>query len=108
MVRRILCRLPAPILNTVTLLIAALVYWPISRLAPLAQRCGVKNWPLSSYADKSFYVLATDSRDRFGTRLEQQFSRASIQTMMEAAGLEAIRFSDEEPYWVSLGYRISN
>jgi hypothetical protein len=53
----------------------------------------------------SFYTMRTDSRDRFGTRLEQRFSRTEIEKMMLAAGLERTRFSDSEPFWCAVGYR---
>ena len=41
--------------------------------------------------------------DRFGTRLEQRFSKPQIEQMMTAAGLIDIRFSDGLPYWVACG-----
>ena len=38
--------------------------------------------------------MRTDSRDRFGTPLEQRFSRSEILAMMQASGLQEIRFSN--------------
>jgi hypothetical protein len=61
--------------------------------------------PLSAYRNASFYTMRTDALDRFGTRLEQRFSRPQIEHMMAAAGLTNIRFSDKEPYWVACGVR---
>jgi hypothetical protein len=49
--------------------------------------------------------MRTDSRDRFGTPLEQRFTRAEIATMMEASGLERISFSNEAPFWCAVGYK---
>ena len=49
--------------------------------------------------------MRTDALDRFGTRLEQRFTRAEIEAMMRAAGLERIAFSDQAPFWCALGYR---
>jgi hypothetical protein len=48
------------------------VYWPLSRLASLAEAAGlpVASFPLSYYRHCSFYTLRTDARDRFGTPLE--------------------------------------
>jgi hypothetical protein len=63
------------------------------------------SFPLWFYRDKSFYMLRTDALDRFGTRLEQRFTRAEIESMMQAAGLERIAFSDAPPYWCAVGYR---
>ena len=43
--------------------------------------------------------------DRFGTRLEQRFSRSEIRQMMERSGLRDIEFRDDVPYWVACGRR---
>ena len=48
--------------------------------------------------------MRTDARDRFGTPLEQRFSKSQIQSMMESAGLEKISFSNNAPYWCAIGY----
>jgi len=49
--------------------------------------------------------MRTDALDRFGTRLEQRFTRAEITRMMRDAGLENIRFSDGFPYWCAVGFK---
>ena len=84
-----------------------MVYWPLARLALLAERTGgaVGNWPLSAYRRASYYMMRNDSLDRFGTRLEQRFTRAEIESMMQHAGLDRIQFSEVEPYWCAVGYR---
>ncbi len=89
--------------------IAAVVYWPLARVAKVASLLGmsVANFPLSIYRDRSFYVMRTDSLDRFGTRLEQRFTRAQIESMMIAAGLERIQFRDDTPYWCAVGIKSS-
>ena len=88
-------------------LIAGAVYWPLSRSAALLERLGLRvdNFPLTAYRQRSFYTMRTDALDRFGTRLEQRFTRAQIRAMMEQAGLERITFSDGVPYWCAVGYR---
>ncbi len=50
-------------------------------------------------------VLSGPLIDRFGTRLEQRFTRAEITAMMEAAGLERIRFNEEEAFWTAVGWK---
>ncbi len=89
--------------------IAAVVYWPLARAAKVASLLGISvaNFPLSIYRDRSFYVMRTDSLDRFGTRLEQRFTRAQIESMMIAAGLERIQFRDDTPYWCAVGVKSS-
>ncbi|MGE0527341.1 MAG: class I SAM-dependent methyltransferase [Bdellovibrionales bacterium] len=105
--RRMIARLPFRFRALCADTLAAFVYWPLSRLARLAEICGlrVQNFPLASYRVLSFYTLRTDALDRFGTRLEQRFTRAEIAKMMEHAGFEKVRFSESEPYWCALGFR---
>ncbi len=88
-------------------LIAATVYWPLARTARVLDRLGlpIHSVPLSNYREKSFYSMRTDALDRFGTRLEQRFTRAEVLAMMEAAGLERIVFSEKVPYWTAVGYK---
>jgi len=107
LVRRVVSRTPRAVRSVLSSLLAYLVYWPLSRLAGLADRFGlnVDSIPLAYYRDKSMYVLRTDALDRFGTRLEKRFTRAQIEELMRRAGLERIVFSERRPYWVALGYK---
>jgi ubiquinone/menaquinone biosynthesis C-methylase UbiE len=104
-VRRVVSRLPDPGRHAVADAFAASVYWPAATAASAFEKMGrdVSNWPLALYRDKSFYTMRTDALDRFGTRLEQRFTRDQIRTMMQKAGLEDIRFRDDAPYWVAVG-----
>ena len=104
-VRRLVSRLPFPVRRRVTEVVAAGVYWPLARGARLVERLGgdPSGMPLSAYRSLSYYTMRTDALDRFGTRLEQRFSRQQIEQMMKRAGLGQIRFSDTEPYWVAVG-----
>lgn len=106
-VRRIIFRMPPWLKSKVTDVIASLVYLPVARLALLGERLGmdVDGWLLSSYRNTSFYTMRTDARDRFGTPLEQRFTRNEIAEMMKAAGLENIRFSNSFPFWCAVGYK---
>lgn len=109
LLRRIICRLPAWAKSVVTDAIAGLVYFPLARWARLGEKLGLKvdGWVLSSYREMSFYTMRTDSRDRFGTPLEQRFTKAEIAQMMGDAGLENIRFSDRFPFWCAVGNKRS-
>ena len=106
-VRALLSRSPFRVRSVVCDLLAAGVYWPLARMARLAERMGasVEHMPLSAYRDQSFYVMRTDALDRFGTRLEKRFTRAEIVRMMEDAGLTGVRFHEGTPYWVAVGRR---
>ncbi len=105
--RRVVHRLPSAAKGVVTDVIALTVYLPFACASRLLMRMGVgvTNVPLSYYHDHSWYTMRTDSRDRFGTPLEQRFTRVEIQQMMEAAGLRDICFSDEAPYWCAVGIK---
>lgn len=105
--RRLISRLPFGVRKAVTTSIAAAVYWPLARFAKVVEGAGgaVGGFPLSSYRHSSFYSMRTDALDRFGTRLEQRFSRSEIEAMMRKAGLAKIRFHDAEPYWTAVGFR---
>lgn len=107
MVRRLTSRLPHGLRYAFSQIVAALVYWPLSRAALLVERAGfdVSAFPLSYYRSKDFYVLRTDALDRFGTRLEQRFTKPEIEVMMRDAGLTDIRFSERQPCWTAVGIR---
>jgi SAM-dependent methyltransferase len=109
--RRGISRLPHGARYWVSQSIAVLVYWPLARAASLAERIGAgkiitEMMPLGSYRHLSFYTMRTDALDRFGTRLEQRFTRKQITEMMQAAGLENVQISDAVPYWCAVGFRV--
>jgi SAM-dependent methyltransferase len=103
--RTVLSRSPFRLRSLACDAIAATVYWPLSRGAALAERLGlpVEHMPLSAYRTQSFYVMRTDALDRFGTRLEQRFTRNQMAEMMTDAGLTSVRFQEGPPYWVAMG-----
>jgi hypothetical protein len=49
--------------------------------------------------------MRTDSLDRFGTKLEQRFTKVEIENMMRAAGLKDIKFSSSVPFWCAVGIK---
>lgn len=61
--------------------------------------------PLSYYRHCSLYTLRSDSRDCFGTPLEQRFTSAQIWEMCTAAGLVDQRFSPRAPFGYVLGFK---
>jgi hypothetical protein len=86
-------------------IIAVAIYWPLARLAALVERAGFSpaSIPLEAYRSRAFYVMRTDAYDRFCTRLEKRFTRAQITQMLQDAGFDDIRFSDQVPYWCAVG-----
>lgn len=108
--RLIISRLPHRLRYVLSQIIAALIYWPLARLATLLSGFGrsPRGLPLAYYADKSFYVMRTDAYDRFCTRLEKRFTLQEIEAMLKRAGLVDIRFSDREPFWCAVGFKPAN
>ncbi len=102
--RVVISRLPFPLKRLVSDLIALCIYLPLARLCTLLGKIGVSSEriPLAYYRDSSFYTMRTDALDRFGTRLEQRFSRNDIANMLKAADLTDIRFQETEPYWCAV------
>lgn len=106
LIRGLVSRMPHYFRYILSQIIATLIYWPLARFAKLAENfgCNVKNFPLAAYRRRAFYVMRTDALDRFGTRLEQRFSRIEIQRMMELAGLQGVVFSESVPFWCAVGF----
>ena len=106
-IRFIISRSSFPVKKFITLLIALFIYLPFSRLALIFDKLGIHsgNIPLSTYKKTSFYTMRTDALDRFGTKLEQRFTKKEIHSMMIDAGLTDIEFSNEVPFWTALGYK---
>lgn len=106
-VRRFVAILPAGIKNFVCDIIAIAVYLPFIGLGSLLKLISLeklsKKVPLHFYVGKTFNIIRNDARDRFGTPLEQRFTRQQIRIMMENAGLSDILFSDNETYWHAVG-----
>jgi SAM-dependent methyltransferase len=104
-VRRVISDRPFAQRKLATTLIAGAVYWPLARTSLLLEKAGARvgALPLSFYRNASFYSMRTDALDRFGTRLEQRFSRVAIAKLMEGCGLRDVRFREGEPYWVACG-----
>jgi ubiquinone/menaquinone biosynthesis C-methylase UbiE len=107
LLRRAVCRLPPVIKHLLTDILAVMLYLPLAHLSLLAERWGleVSSIPLSYYRNHSFYTMRTDARDRFGTPLEQRFTKTQVREMMESAGLGDIRFSDAAPFWCAVGVK---
>jgi len=106
--RRVICKLPFSLKRFICSGIGIVVYWPIARFGTLLKKLFpkatfYKKLPLYYYHDKSLHIMKNDSLDRFGTPLEQRFTKAEITSMMEQCGLSNIVFSDATPYWHAIG-----
>jgi hypothetical protein len=64
------------------------------------------NFPLIYYSNKPFYFMRNDSLDRFGTRLENRFSKKEIEKLFVESGFKDVRFSDKKPFWCACGVKV--
>ena len=109
--RLIIAKMPNSIKKILCDIIAIVVYLPLIMLAEIVRRIFptksfYQKFPLSYYIGKSFNVVRNDALDRFGTPLEQRFSKIEIMQMMHSCGLSELRFSENSPYWHVVGKRV--
>ena len=105
--RRVISRTPSRLCFLITDTVALVIYLPLARFSMVLEKLGlnVQHLPLCSYRRRSFYTMRTDALDRFGTSLEQRFTKQQIREMMEESGLERIEFSEEGPFWCAVGFQ---
>jgi SAM-dependent methyltransferase len=108
LLRRAVSKLPSGPKKAVCNFLAITLYMPFVGTIRLLKSAGVKESvrskiPLFGYENKSFYIIRNDALDRFGTPLEQRFTKKQIHEMMEQCGLEQIVFSNNIPYWHAVG-----
>jgi ubiquinone/menaquinone biosynthesis C-methylase UbiE len=102
-------RMPSVPKKIICDMIALSVYMPMVVAGKAVASLGFKRFadklPLSTYRNKSFYIMRNDALDRFGTTLEQRFSKSEIEEMMKGAGLAGIEFSNGMPYHHAIGQK---
>jgi ubiquinone/menaquinone biosynthesis C-methylase UbiE len=107
LVRKIVYRMPPTLKKLTCDILAVFTYMPFVFLARLFYALGLtrvaNEIPLSAYADKDFYIIRNDALDRFGTKLEQRFTKAEITSMMKEAGLDDIKFGEQNAFWHAIG-----
>ncbi|WP_338762331.1 class I SAM-dependent methyltransferase [Bernardetia sp. ABR2-2B] len=111
LIRKVVSSLPSVLKKFVCDLIAIFIYMPVILLGRFSKFLGLKKFalslPLSFYQNQSFFVVRNDALDRFGTSLEQRFSRSEITEMMQKAGLSEVVISPNEPYYHAVGKKIN-
>jgi len=108
-IRKLISRSSPGLKRLLSDLIAIFIYLPLITFAFLLKVIGLSAWksiPLNYYVGKSFFVIRNDALDRFGTPLEQRFSKDEIRLMMEEAGLVDIEFSNAQPFWHAIGKKV--
>jgi len=109
--RLFISKMPKSIKKILCDIIAVVVYLMLITFAKivknvLSTKSFYQKLPLSYYVGKSFNVVRNDALDRFGTPLEQRFSKIEIENMMQSCGLSELKFSENAPYWHVVGKRI--
>ena len=103
LIRKVVSSLPDALKLPVCDVIALLVYLPLVLVARAVHGLGFKKvaskLPLHYYLNKNFKIMRNDALDRFGTPLENRFSKDEIRTMLHKAGFSKIIFSSSQPYW---------
>jgi 2-polyprenyl-3-methyl-5-hydroxy-6-metoxy-1,4-benzoquinol methylase len=109
-IRRIVSSLPNNLKKIVADFIAYFVYVPLVYLGKFIKSLGFlrlsKKMPLSAYQNKSIFIIRNDALDRFGTSLEQRFTKNEIISMMESCGLTNIIIPDGPIYWCAIGKKL--
>ena len=106
-IRKIVSRLPGKIKHFICDVLAVVFYMPFILLGRFFKALGfedlAKRMPLHGYQNRSFFMIRNDALDRFGTRLEQRFSREQVIEMMQNAGLADIIISPGIPFYHAVG-----
>lgn len=107
LIRKPVCLLPAGLKRIVCDILAIVIYMPLILWVRFLVLIGLRKiavkMPLSAYNNKSFFVIRNDALDKFGTRLEQRFSKKEVIQMMEDAGLINIEISPLTPFYHAIG-----
>ena len=107
LVRKIVYPLPSPIKHFVCDMLVLIVYMPFILWVRMLIFLGfyelAKKMPLYAYHNKAFFIVRNDSLDKFGTSLEQRFSKKEVEQLMANCGLENIVISSGTPYYHTIG-----
>jgi SAM-dependent methyltransferase len=110
LLRSVVSKLPAGLKKVVADVLAIVLYLPFVLITKFFNLLGLEKMaakiPLSYYAKQSWNIIRNDSLDRFGTPLEQRFTKIDIENMMKECGLNEIKFSNLEPYWHAIGKKM--
>ncbi len=106
-VRLIVSKMPSGLKRFTCDILAILLYMPFVLLSRFFSFIGLnglaKKLPLSDYANKSFFIIRNDSLDRFGTQLEQRFSKEEVVSLMTKSGLTNIVVGPGSPFYHAVG-----
>ncbi len=109
-IRKIVSKLPAGLKRFSCDLLAVITYMPLIYMGRALNFIGLKNlsgkMPLKDYQNKSFFIIRNDALDKYGTTLEQRFSKEEVIAMMQNSGLDNIIVSPSSPYYHAIGRKV--
>lgn len=109
-IRRVVCKLPSGLKRFSCDVLAITTYMPFVLTGRVLKIVGFKNvakkLPLSDYQNKSFFIIRNDALDKYGTTLEQRFSKDEVIALMRNSGLDNIVVSPESPFYHAVGKKI--
>jgi SAM-dependent methyltransferase len=110
-IRLIVSRMPPKLKKIACDILAYTLYMPLVLTGRFLSKIGLKkiakSLPLNEYQNRTLFVIRNDSLDRFGTVLEQRFSKIQIKDMLQKAGLVDIMIPDEPIHWAAVGKKIN-
>ncbi|MCS6832748.1 MAG: class I SAM-dependent methyltransferase [Flammeovirgaceae bacterium] len=111
LLRLVISRMPSALKKFSCDVVALIGYMPFVLLARIVKQLfPTKKYfeaiPLFYYVNKPFNLVRNDALDRFGTPLEQRFSKKEVISMMESAGLSNIKVSEKMPCWHAVGQKL--
>jgi SAM-dependent methyltransferase len=109
-IRKIVSKFPPEFKRISCDVLAVTTYMPFVLTGRLLHLVGLKKiaakMPLRDYQNKSFFIIRNDALDKYGTTLEQRFSKAEIITLMRNSGLDEIIISSQSPYYHAVGKKM--
>ena len=109
-VRKVVSKFPPALKRFSCDLLAVTTYMPFVGTGRLLNFMGLKKLsnklPLRDYQNKSFFIIRNDALDKYGTTLEQRFSKEQVIALMKTAGLDNIKVSPQSPYYHAIGRKI--
>ena len=107
LLRKRISKLSSPVKRLVCDVLAVVIYMPFILWVRLLIFVGLRKialkMPLSAYHNKPFLIIRNDSLDKFGTALEQRFSKKEVEELMINCGLENIVISRGIPLYHTVG-----
>ncbi len=108
-IRRVVSKFPSGLKKFVCDILAVILYMPFVGVCKFLKLIGLdslaKKIPLYDYAGTSFFVIRNDALDRFGTTLEQRFSKDQVIEMMSKSGLQDIIVGPDACFYHAVGMK---